>query len=384
MKKRLIVVSIFSILVIVGVVISSHWFWTLPFIPAVLRANFQLNANIIPASDKSRAQFVAINPGFRAEFGDKENPTSAYLRFEKTNTTTKDTSKNADVNANLLDSLAIIQLTSDYQPGLQWQLFNIGIDETQLTTDTHLSQDSEALSIARELLGETIVAEPTDNLETVAHDREKITTQTVVDRFQGYDQVTNMAVAPDVDLKYTVLPGKGINSTIWIGDRPNFDTACLQMLSLTGSNAGCNLPSNKFSFLLQLDNGQKLIHDPLAIDQSQHGTYYVVDEQGHYLIRLGNPTLIDADGQRSEAVTMDIRPGQVGGSAVANFYIVTFTADLGWLIDSSRVFPVQIDSGFYVDGGGLFAPDLATNATSVVASGLETVTLSATNSAESQ
>ncbi len=353
-KKVYILSGVMAIFLLL-LVVNSRWFLTLPFIPASWRNNFQLNANILPASDDSRSLFVAINPGFRAEFGDKENPTSAFLRFEKTAT---DVNSNADVSANLLDSLALVQISKDYQPGIEWQLFNVGIDATQLFGGTVLSEDSELLGLTQELLADQI-ADTTTDLETITTSQ-KVQTATTIERFQGYDVVSNLEVANDVDLKYTVEPGRGIAANIWIGDREYFDTACLKLLSLTGSDAGCNLPNNKFSFLLQLDNGQQLLHTPLSLDDSQNGTYYVVDQDGNYLLRLANPHLTDNAGQTSTALTMEVRPGQVGGTEIANYYIVTYTANLGWLIDSTREFPVKIDTGFFIDNKEFF-PNTNTN-----------------------
>ena len=356
MKKRFCwwLLGVVTVLAL-SVVAAGRWLWTLPFVPASWRSRLMLNANIVPASDDSRSQYVAINPGFRVEFGDKDNPTSAWLRFERSKGKSQ---SNAEVSANQLDSFAITQLWQDYQPGIEWQLFNVGIDEDQLRGGTVLGSDQEMAKIARELLGESVVGEIDTDLQTVASEREQIETATIVERFQGYDQVSNLAVAPDVDLKYVIVPGKGVKSQIWLGDRQGFDTACLQMLSLTGSEAGCNLPSNKFSFLLQLDSSHRLEHVPLALDTSTNGTYYVTDDQGHYLLRLGNPVMRDRDGRVSDAVTMTIRPGQVDGEVAANFYIVTITANLGWLVDSATHFPVTIDTGFYIDGQEFFGEQM--------------------------
>ena len=342
-----------ALIIIGGFFLFGHWFWRLPFIPDAWRANFHLNANILPASDDSRAQYLAINPGFRAEFGDKNNPTSSFLRFEKT-ASVASTDENRDVDPNLLDSLSVLQANQDYQPGIEWQLFSVGIDESQLDQGTIIGSDEEILRITRELLGEQLVASDETDLEQAQVQHEQIQTETVVTRKQGYDQVSNRAVADDVDITYTVIPGSGIQQEIVIGDRDYFDTACLQLLSLTGSDVSCNLPSNKFSFLLQLDDGLKLEHTPLAIDDSQQGTYYLTDRDGNYLMRLGNPVLTDQAGHSSPAINFEIRPGEVGGVAIDNYYIVTLTPNLGWLIDSERQFPVSGKSGFYTDGAEFF------------------------------
>ena len=345
-----------GVILLLGI-LTSRWFWSLPFIPARWRDNFTLNANILPASDDSRSLFVAINPGFLAEFGDKDNPTSAFLRFEKTATSNEE-SVNADVNRNTWDSVLVTAALHDYQPGFSWQLFSVGIDETQWRAQTTLAADEQVSEIAHELLGEQLVATTTADLEVIDTQKQAIKTETVVERFQGYDVVNNRAVADDVDLRYLVVPGKGIRSEVLIGDRDDFNTACLKLLSLTGSDDDCRLPYNKLSFLLELDHGQRLIHSPLAIDGSNYGTYYVVDDEDRYIARLGNFAMTDQSGDRSDALTIEVRPGEVAGQAIDGFAVVTLTVDLNWLLDEARQFPVTVSGGFYVDGADIFSGEL--------------------------
>ena len=359
MKKSVLIGGGVLVLVVawLAVVACSKSWWSLSLWPASIRHHFVLNANIIPASDKSRAQYVAINPGWRAEFGDKQNPTSAYVRFEKT-AGGEQTSR--DVDRNLLDQLAVAALVDGYQPGVQWQIFSVGVDETQLSAGTSLAADEEVFRLSRELLGEQLIASDESDLQEVAAAVEKIKSETVLAREQGYDVVSNLAVADNVDLAYTVVPERGITSKIIIGDRENFDTACLKFLSLTGSDTMCQLPPNKFSFLLQLDDLQQLVHSPLAIDGSDYGTYYVTDEKQEFVLRLNNFAMQDSSGA-SAPVQVEVRPGQIDGQEVDGYYIVTLTANLSWLIDSARQFPVTITGGFGIDGADFFAGEKENN-----------------------
>ncbi len=360
MKKWAKLASIGSgsllLLSVLFLIISSTWFLDLPFIPDSLRKNFRLNATIVPASDDSRSLFVAINPGFRAEFGDRDNPTSAFLRFEATRVEASSSAQvSGDIDRNLLDQFSnLYQALQSYQPGFSWQLFSVGLDETQVFTQTDLGQDEEVRRLTREILGQALVASASSDLGQVISEKKNVSTTTQVKRYQGYDVVENLAVAPDVDLQYSVLPAQGIKSEILIGDRQNFDTACLKLLSLTGSSQGCDLPSNRFSFLLELDSGQRLVHSPLSIDDSSHGTYYIVDEKNKFLSRLANPALKDGAGISSQKVNLEVRKGQISGQETDNFYILTIIADLNWLLDSQRTFPVTINSGFFVNHGALF------------------------------
>ena len=355
MRKKVIIISIVIVISwLVFFTLSSKWFLSLPFMPEKIRNNFLLNADILPANDASRSLFVTINPGFRAEFGDKDNLESAFLRFE-VNSQTKTENDNADINRNLLDSFAMSELLfKDYHPGIEWQLFSVGIDEEQVFKTTELAKNDEIARLTQEMLGNDLKKEITTDIQQVLSEKKDIKTETKTQRFQGYDVVENMAVANEVDLKYTVVPGKGIKKEIVIGDRENFDTACLKLISLTGIDQGCDLPYNRFSFLLQLDQGQKLIHSPLSLDGGESGSYYIVDEEEKWLLRIANPSLIDAVGNKSERVKMELRKGEVGGEEIDNYYVVTLIADLNWLIDNQRIFPVKLEGGFYIDKMDLF------------------------------
>ena len=346
MKKRAwLIVGITLGAILLMLVISSSWFLSLPFIPTSIRNNFLLNANIFPASDDSRSEFLAINPGFRAEFGDKDNPESAFLRFEVTSAS--DSAITADVERNLLENFSnVYTVFQEYQPGIEWQLFLTGIDESEMS-QTQIGEDEEILRLMKELSGDNLIATAPAELKTVLSNKENIRTQTQVSRQDGYDLVENLAVAKAVDLTYTIDPGKGITQNIIVGDRKDFDTACLQLLSLGLPADGCDLPDNKFSFLLKLDAGQELIHSPLALDDG-NGTYYIKRE-GKPLIRLANPVLVDAAGAKSTAVQLEIKPATLDDVASADYYIATITANLNWLIDKDRQYPARVQSGLFVD-----------------------------------
>jgi hypothetical protein len=358
MKKQ--VILSFAVILTLFVVwsVAGKWFLSLPLFPHTIRNNFQLNANILPASDDSRSLFLAINPNFRAEFGDRDNPTNAFLRFEVTNSDNNAPSSSAsnDINRNLLDSFtSTYQLLQQYHPGVEWQLFSVGIDETQAFSIPELTQDNEEIKrLSQEFLGNSLIATTESDIAQVLSEKDKISTTTTVSRYQGYDAVENLAVAPATDLRYTVIAGEGVKYSIIIGDRRDFDTACLKFLSATGSSLGCDLPNNRFSFLLKLDPSQKLIHSPLSIDGGVNGTHYIVDDQGEFVLRLGNLTLQDAGGATSHAVSFEIKAGQVDNQEVDNYYVVTIIADLNWLIDHKRVFPVNLDGGFFTHESQFF------------------------------
>ncbi|MDO5561599.1 MAG: hypothetical protein Q4G02_02380 [bacterium] len=352
MKKIWLISAATLGVIVLAVVVSSSWFLSLPFIPQNIRNHFLINANIFPASDDSRSQFLAINPGFRAEFGDKDNPTNAFLRFEVTQASDS-AQANGDVNRNLLENWTnVYEAFKEYQPGVEWQLFLTGVDESEMS-QTAIGEDEEILRLMKELSGDQVISETPTEMAQVLSDKENIVTQTQVSRQDGYDLVENLAVAPDVDLTYTIKPGKGVENTIVLGDRKDFDTACLQLLSLGLAGQDCDLPDNKFSFLLKLDAGQKLIYSPLAIDDGK-GTYYVQRED-QPLLRLANPALVDAQGAKSTAVKFEIQPAAVDGVETQDYYIATITANLSWLLEKDRQYPVKISSGLFVDKLNFFA-----------------------------
>lgn len=327
---------------------SSRWFWSLPFIPTDIKNTFHLNASIFPASDDSRSLFLSVNPHFRAEFGDREAPTSAFVRFEVTSNNDSSASSNADIDANpLLSWRDVYQAFQTYQPGIEWQLFSVGVDETQFS-QSQLAQDSEILRLAQENFADSLIAQIPTDLPAVLSRKQNISTQTQVSRLLGYDVIENMAVAPDVDLHYRLDEARGLVNQIVIGDRQDFDTACLQLLQLGLATTACDLPANKFSFLLKLDPGQTLVHSPLALDQGTSGSYYLLRD-GQPFLRFANPILSDAGGQTSPAVTFELTPASVAGQVADDYYIVTLTADLGWLLDRQRQFPVTLETGFYLD-----------------------------------
>ena len=323
--------------------------------PEKIKNNFLLNAKIIPASDDDRSQFLAINPGFRAEFGDKEASESAFLRFEVT-----EASAEGELTGDVVDNLfgdwkQFRSALTKYQPGIEWQLFSVGIDETQMATTT-LGEDEEILRLLKEIKGEAVIEKETVEVEAALSEKENVKTSTVVRREQGYDVVENLNVAEAVDLAYQIEPGRGILSKIILGDRKNFDTACLQLLSLGVSEDGCDLPNNRFSFLLKLDTGENLVASPLSIDEGESGSYYVKRNE-KVLLRLANPTLSDAEGRTSGAVDWTIRPAEIAGVESEDYFVATLTVDLNWLLADERRFPVTVTGGFFVDGLDFFASE---------------------------
>ncbi|NCU32275.1 MAG: hypothetical protein EOM23_04940, partial [Candidatus Moranbacteria bacterium] len=208
MKKSwfLPLIALVSFLVLFFI-FSSRFFWSLAFIPTTIKNSLFLNASIFPASDDSRSLFLAVNPQFRAEFGDKDASTSAFVRFEVTNNASA--SATADVDKNPLVSWQkVYQAFQTYQPGIEWQLFAATVDETQFSALT-LTADQEILRLFRDQSSVTISNDQPIEVAQVLSQKQNIVTKTQVSRRLGFDLVENLAVAADTDLTYQIDPNRG-------------------------------------------------------------------------------------------------------------------------------------------------------------------------------
>lgn len=327
-------------------IFSSRFFWSASFIPQTIKNSLFLNASIFPASDDSRSLFLSVNPHFRAEFGDKDASTAAFVRFEVTDNASASATTDIDQNP-LISWQKVYQALQTYQPGIEWQLFATSVDETQFSA-LALTDDQEILRLFRDQVAVTINNDQSTEVAQVLSQKQNILTKTQVSRRLGYDLVENLAVAPDTDLTYQIDPVKGLFNQIIIGDRQDFDTACLRLLSLGIASTNCDLPNNRFSFLLKLDSGSTLIHSPLSIDQGQRGSYYILRDN-QPLLRFANPVMSDAGGTTSNDIDFTFTPASVAGQTVTDYYIVTITGNLNWLLDSKRQFPVRLQTGFLID-----------------------------------
>ncbi len=344
-----IVLGTFAILL---ALVSSRYFWSLPFVPASVQNSLAINASIFPAGADSRALFLAVNPGFRAKFGDKEMAESAFLRFEVLGEAEASAGTGVNPSA-FVDLSEVYQSFQEYQPGFTYQLFSTGVDQSQVF-EQGLVENELAWDFFLEGSETELVASEEPELAVVLSERDQVKTETVVKREDGYDWVENLEVGVDTDLTYKIEPGRGLTNQIIIGDRADFDTACLQLLSLGIPSSECDLPNNRFSFLIQVDPGMELEHSPLSIDGGRAGSYYLRSGD-EVLARLANPSLRDAGGAESESVSLEVTSASVGGEEAEGYYIATIVADLDWLLESERTFPVTIESGFYLDNLEFFA-----------------------------
>ncbi len=359
MKKSwfLPLIALFSFFLLFFI-FSSRFFWSLPFIPATIKNSLFLNANIFPASDDSRSLFLSVNPHFRAEFGDKEASTAAFIRFEVADNASA--SATADVEQNqLIKWQKVYQAFQTYQPGIEWQLFATSVDETEFKA-LNLTTDQEILRLFHNQTSAIISDDQPTEIAQVLSQKQNIVTKTQISRRLGFDLIENLAVAPDIDLTYQINPNQGLVNQIVIGDRQDFDTACLQLLNLGIVSTNCDLPENRFSFLLKLDEGSTLVHSPLSIDQGQQGSYYILRDN-QPLLRFANPVMSDAGGATSHDLSFTFTPASLNGQTLNNYYIVTLTGNLNWLLDSQRKFPVRLETGFFIDQLNFFQGESLVN-----------------------
>ena len=329
-------------------------FWSQAIMPNHIRGKFLANADIVPAAKEENALFVSVNPNFRAQFGDKNNPHAAFLRFAAVAGQLDGKINNA-VSLNPFENTAqVISALGDQEvAGVELTLISASLRTSDpKSLGNSLGEDEELLRLAREMLGESNEVLGDSELTTAQAQAEKIQTQTVAQRENGLDVVKNLAVAPDVDINYTLRAGQGITTSIVLGDRQGFDVACLSALS-QGMSELCDLPRNYFSFLLTLDPGLQLEKSLVSLDSGTRGSYFISDSQGNYVMRLQNPAALDKAGNVLSEADFALEPAQLGGEVVPGFYIMTVELDLNWLTAASRSYPVTVTSGFYVNHGDL-------------------------------
>ncbi|MDR0462601.1 MAG: hypothetical protein LBG64_00015, partial [Pseudomonadales bacterium] len=266
MKRRLVIVSgvLIGFLVLTFGVIFNPWFWELDVVPMFYRNRFRINADIIPAAREERAMFVSINPQFRVQFGDRENPYSAFLRFSAVEGD-RSARLNNEINLNPFENTSevIAALQDSRVFGVELTLFSTTIYGMPTLATSDLDEHEELIRLARELLGEE-EATPSSEIADIEERRQRIQTETIALRENNQDVVRNMSVAPDIDISYHIEAGRGIRSQIIIGDREHYDTACLSALS-QGVSELCDLPRNRFSFLLDLDPGLSLHRSRVSV-----------------------------------------------------------------------------------------------------------------------
>lgn len=355
-KKNRKVILFSGLLIITLGMFLSGWWLEKTGLASLFINRFQLNAHILPASSQSRSLFLSINPNFRAEFGLKDNPTAAMLRFETILEEQQHLASNSAIKKNLWENLTNLPgQFREYYPGVEWQLFAVGLDEREIAKLDLINGDQENFSLAKKLLSNRLV-ENDNQIPQVLSQKQQIKTSTQLKREQGIDIIENLAVAENVDLNYRVLPGRGIISEIIIGDRQDFDLNCLSLLEITGENRSCNLPANSFSFLLQTDDGIKLQHTPFSIDGGRSGTYYFTNQDDQFLFRLANWQLIDAKGAKSQQIEFSLKQGEINNLPTDNYYVANLVGDLNWLLDENRVYPIKLQGGFLTSESDFFTP----------------------------
>ena len=157
-----------------------------------------------------------------------------------------------------------------------------------------------------------IKGEITNNETEFDKDADPLEVLTTLDNIRS--SVVYENILPGTDVEY-VLYGKNVKENVIVKERnPGSDYTYLVSLSLTGL-----VPSI-------CDNGQIDLVDPNTGD-----TVYF----------LPAPSMWDSADEFSDAVSYDLSSGENGT------YILTVTADAGWIEDESRVFPVVIDPPVY-------------------------------------
>ena len=211
------------------------------------------------------------------------------------------------------------------------------------------------------------------------------------------DTVRNLNVVPGVDLKYQVKEGEGLKEEIVLNNNEGFTKECIEKAMENGKwkmeNKGCSLPKNTYTFSLKLDPGVKMRRAiGIMNEKNPQGVTYFTDENNKYLFHFEPLFAIDAKGNKTDAVRLEIVEDNTEGdnlgamnndkmenningkwkmengketippsaenspfsilhspfipvarAAEQKTYTMKITVDLNWLLSPDRAYPIKID-----------------------------------------
>ncbi len=290
------------------------------------------NDLIITTSDGT-ALFSNENPTFKVDFGSKENPQGQIIRFEAQASNENPFEK--EEKKSIFTKIAEL-FKPRQRVGIQMSLVGIDFSETEKTGDVVLADNVQTVA---EILG-TDRVETSTNLVDMGRKIGEYDTEEAISK----QTVVNSNVADGIDLEYQILEGLGLKEEIVINDLEAYSDSC-------GDN--CSLPLNKFEFDLTVDDGVVLKKGWFTIEGQSSEIYYFVDGDGRYLAHFLPSYAIDAVGDKTYEVGLDIQEYSVGR------FKATVTVDSNWLLSSDRVYPIRIDPSIVHDdtsdfSGGIF------------------------------
>lgn len=328
----------------------------------------KLEKAVVANSNKNKNSSIKkSNIGTLIQNGNKVAPASAPVEtsektkgnWEKDNSGDSTTpNQNTVQNNNALDRQALevqaeLQAEEQIYNQLKDQLDQLIKGETANTE----TMTSEQVADYREKLKNQILDQLTQEAQ-VKTSTDVAQEENPDDKVHQRDVIKNPDVVSGVDANYHIMEEKGLKEEIEIRNQEGFSTNCMQKVadqiknpsSSQSQNFNCSLPKNSFTFSLKLDPGVEMHQAIGGTNQKPYGITYFTDESGRYLFHFLPLYAEDATGVRSNNVRLKIDPSRKEiGEDGSTTYEMKVVADLSWLMDPARQYPVRIDPSIVHD-----------------------------------
>lgn len=308
----------------------------------------RINPNDRILTTNGTALFANENPTFTVNFGDKNEPSNQYIKFEA-----EASSKNpfnSEKRQNIFTK--IIELFAPKKKyGIEMSLKQINFSETSKTGSDNY--DTEVKKVA-DILGTSDI-----KTSTTVVDSGRDTTVSVNDQKNSKPTVINANVVNGIDFEYQIIKGKGLKEDIIIQSLDGFSEECKHDLTK------CKLPLNEYTFDLKMDAGVSVKEGWYSVDGKTTKIYYFVDKEGNYLAHFLPSYAEDSNGSKTSNVTLEIKNNGDGD------YKIKVTVDSSWLLDSNRIYPVRIDPSIVHDTSSDFSTGTFMSAKYLIGSELQ-------------
>jgi len=294
-------------------------------------------------ADADDAAYAVNDEKYAANFGSKSNDTGHKVRFEAVAEVVDISGEQVEENLNnrSLKDKAVDVLNglvgNSEKIGLEFSLQESGIEDTediQLILTQHIISQLEDSPLVEE------------GVQAILSDSEDVDTTT---KIQNGDEdvayIVNKDVAEGVDIRYSVIEGKGIKEEIVIHKIEKLNSDCLESVKGTPEelSARCGLPKNKYTFDLKLDEGVELKRD------LEKNVWYLTDEYGRYIAHFEGLFAEDANGGKTNDVRLNIVPHSDPLLKGEGEIQMVVTVNLKWMLSPSRVYPIIIDPSIVHD-----------------------------------
>jgi len=295
-----------------------------------------INPRLLPNSDiytvegDSRGLFANSNPKFDVLFGNKEDESAQWIRFESETKRSNTFNPNYQPEReNIFQKVSKI-FKKEEKLGIEMSLSGVKLSETSNETVEDISKGELRVE---DILG-TEEIETSTELYEVGRSLGELDNEQIVSK----ETIINENVWKGVDLEYQILEGIGLKEEIIIRDLESYMAGC------EDSETGCDIPLNEFIFDLHLDPGVELHRSLVSVKDNPVGTYYFTDSKGNYLAHFLPSFAFDEGGSRTTGVELDVKETDIQGS-----YKVHVTLNIQWMLDPDRVYPIHIDPSIVHD-----------------------------------